>query len=83
MKLLTKKIQLKQYENQLKIVGEDRNKVSNWSQERGAIDKIDLGLENFTSGEFPTARKFIGGVIKLFKPDANLPDIIGEGASVA
>ena len=36
-----------------------------------AIDKIDLGLENFTSGEFPTARKFIGNVIKLFKPDAN------------
>lgn len=77
------KKKLKQYENQLGIVGEDRKKVSNWSQERGAIDKIDLGLENFTSGEFSTARKFIGGVIKLFKPDANLPDIIGEGASVA
>ena len=77
------KKKLKQYENQLKIVGEDRNKVSNWSQERGAIDKIETGLENFTSGEFPTTRKFVGGVIKLFKPDANLPDIIGEGASVA
>ena len=74
---------LKQYENQLKIVGEDRKKVTNWSKERGAIDKIELGLENFSSGQFSDARSFIGGVIKLFDPDADLPNIIGEGGAVA
>lgn len=74
---------LKQYENQLDIVGEDRKKHSNWSQERGAIDKIELGLENFTSGKFATSREFVGGVIKLLKPDADLPKILGEGAAVA
>ena len=74
---------LKQYENQLKIVSEDRKKVTNWSKERGAIERINLGLENFTSGEFADTRKFLGGVIKLFNPNANLPDLFGEGAQVA
>jgi hypothetical protein len=74
---------LKQYENQLKIVGEDRKKVTNWSKERGAIERINLGLENFTSGEYADTRKFLGGVIKLFNPNANLPDLFGEGAQVA
>jgi len=74
---------LERYKNQLKIVGEDRLKVSNWSKERSSINKIELGLENFTAGEFSNARSFIGGVIKLFDPDADLPNIIGEGGAIA
>tara|TARA_R100001129_G_scaffold71686_1_gene48716 strand:- start:6673 stop:8223 length:1551 start_codon:yes stop_codon:yes gene_type:complete len=74
---------LERYKNQLKIVGEDREKVSNWSKERGAINRIELGLENFSSGQFSDARSFIGGVIKLFDPDADLPNIIGEGGAIA
>lgn len=76
------KKKLKIYDNQLSIVNKDQELVKNWSKERGAIERIELGLENFRSGEFADSRSFIGGVIKLIKPDADLSDFFGEGGAI-
>ena len=64
------------------IVEQDQTKVSDWGKKARSIQTIEAGLENFQSGVFADSRTFIGDVIRLVKPDADLNDYFGEGGGI-
>ena len=64
------------------IVEKDQIKVSDWAKKGRAIQSIEAGLDNFQEGVFADSRTFIGDVIRLVKPDADLNDYFGDGGAI-